>query len=234
MTATSLATGRSTAAALDLTVTPRHRVARPPVVYFHGVNGDASQPMSSAVLVILRALAAHGFPIVVPTISAYWDNATGQTRIANALTYARASLAATADPAILVGASHGAGSALHWAAVNPTLVAAVVGIIPAIDYQAIRVADTAGLRASIDTAWGVTYPAALPVGANPSTRTADLQAIPIQLWTASDDAVSANASTFDTALPLCTTTSVGALGHTETAIAAVTAADVVAFVQAAA
>ncbi len=236
MTNTDLRTGRFTASVLDLSITPRHRVARPPVVYCHGVNGNAAQPVESTLpgaLSVLRALSRRGYPIVAPTLNALWDNATGQARINDALTWARANLGASNAPAILVGTSHGGGSALHYAATNPTLVSCVVVMVPALDWQALRVSNVLNLRASIDTAWGVVYPDALPVGANPAERTAALAGKPIQMWTASDDPVSENHATFAAALGMKVTSySVGALGHSEAAVIAVNPDTVAAFVQA--
>lgn len=236
MTSTALQTGRFTAGVPDLTIHPRRRVARPPVVYLHGINGGAVQPLTPTTpgeLQVLRELSKLGFPIVAPTIDAFWGNATGEARVNAALAWARANMGATSAPAIIVGTSHGGGSALRYAAGNPTLVACVVVMVPALDFQALRVANTIGLRGSLDVAWGATYPAALPVGANPAERTADLAGMPIQMWTASDDPVSENAATFAAAPGMTVDArNVGALGHSAAAVTAVDEAAAAVFVQA--
>jgi alpha-beta hydrolase superfamily lysophospholipase len=126
---------------------------------------------------------------------------------------------------VLIGSSMGATAALTWAANHRADTACVVGWIPAVDLQAIRVADTGGLRASIDTAYGVTYPASLPAGTDPATL--DYDGLPIQLWTASDDEVSVNAQDIATDHH-----DLGALDHTSAAVAAVDLADVHAFISA--
>lgn len=158
-----------------------------------------------------------------------WGNATADTRIDAALAWLRANTTATSDPPLLVGASEGACDALTYASDHP--VAGVIGIIPAIDIQAMRVADTLGLRAAIDAAWGVTYPAALPAGANPATLTAALSSVPQQHWYASNDTVSANIAAYAAAVG-ADLRNVGALGHTDAAIAAVAATDVLTFINA--
>lgn len=231
MTTFMIGEGSFTAAVQDARWLPHHRVARPPVVYCQGLYAPMDQTAITAIANTLRAILSYGFSIVVPNLLGYWGNATGNSRIIDALAYARANLGATNAPAIIVGASHGAGSAMRFTAQQPAMVSAVVGIIPALDYQQLRVNDPLGLgiRSSIDAAFGVTYPAALPALTSPMTRTAELSAKPIQLWTASDDPVSVNHATFSAAVG-AETHNLGALGHSDAAMAAVDHAAVAAFV----
>lgn len=229
----SLSTGRFTAALSDIVQDPHWRVTRPLAVYCHGGTADATQAAGiglAAVPGILAPITRMLHPVVAPSLgSAHWGNATARTRIGDAITWGTANRN-VAGPVVLVGTSMGVTAALNYAADNPGAVACVVGIIPAIDLQAIRVADTNGARAGIDTAYGVVYPAALPTGSNPAARTAELD-IPIQLWTASDDAVSANAPAFATATG-AVVNDVGALGHDNDAVAAVDPNIVAAFIAA--
>lgn len=89
-----------------------------------------------------------------------WANSNSMTAIANAVTWATA--AATYygvppgfknGPVILVGISKGGAAALNFAARNPTLVKAMVLIVPMVDEQYFY-ANNAAFQASMDTAYG--------------------------------------------------------------------------------
>jgi hypothetical protein len=222
----SLSTGRATAALLDTVTVPRIRVSRAPVIYLGGAASDASEAMGANASApsarrVVEQVADHGFTVVSPTVTTLWGNSTCASRINDALTLARsATWGATSGKAILIGSSHGVACTLNYAVANPTLVAAIVGIIPAVDLEAIRTSDVMSLRAGIDTAWGVVYPAALPTAAQPPSNVAALSAIPTLLFYATNDTVSENVVTFAGNIG-ATLISLGALGHTDAAIAAV-------------
>lgn len=224
MTASSTGTARITAGQTDAYRIPHNRGNLPALIYFHGVTGNASEMLGGAGVpsarLLVRALVLAGWPVVSVSMPVTWGNATTLSRYDSALTFARtAAIGAHASkPPVLLGVSHGTTCALT-VAYNRT-VAAVAGILPAVDLQAIRVADTLSLRAGIDSAWGVTYPTALPAGADPATHTAQLSAVPQRLFYSSDDAVSVNLSTYATATG-ASIVNLGALGHTDTAVAAV-------------
>lgn len=225
--------GRFTSGLVDWVWQPRHRTARPVVVYCGGMNGNPHGiPGDADTSKMLRTLIEkYSFSVVCPQLDATWGNATGRSRIADAVTWARANLVGTNDPIVLIGGSHGGGSAINYAATNPTLVACIVLAIPAIDYQALRVNNPMfDVRGSIDLAFGVTYPAALPVNSNPALRTAAVSGIPIQIWTASDDPISINHAAFSAAVG-AETHNLGALGHTGAAIAAIDGDAVALFAQ---
>lgn len=166
--ASSLGTARITAGRDDVYLLPASPNPKlPPVIVFHGSNVNVGTVLGSGGLpsygVLTRALAAAGFVVVAPSIDGFWGNSTSDARIDAALAWTRANLPVHPSwPPFLVGASMGAYAALEYAADHP--VCGVVGIIPAIDGQAIRVADTLSLRAVIDSAWGVTYPGTLITG----------------------------------------------------------------------
>lgn len=61
---------------------------------------------------------------------------------------------AKAGKVALLGLSMGAIVATAWAKANPTLVSCIALIIPAVDVDAIRVADVSGIAATINTAYG--------------------------------------------------------------------------------
>lgn len=62
----------------------------------------------------------------------------------------------------LAGFSMGGGAAVRFAALNPSLVASLMLVMPMSDMQAMYDANRGGLRASMGAAWGVTYPTPLP------------------------------------------------------------------------
>jgi pimeloyl-ACP methyl ester carboxylesterase len=210
--------------------TPRLRksVGLRPVMYLHGATGTAVEMTGSSGLYAARqyayAMTDLGYSVVSVTCTELWNNATCQARIAAGLAWARAELGCSDDPAILIGGSMGANNALGWAADHPADVACIVGVIPLLSLQYARVANPLmpgyNARASIDAAWGVTYPAALPAGADPWDEQATLATIPIQLWYASNDTVTSDIGTF-AANTGADVHDVGALGHTAAAMAAV-------------
>lgn len=227
MTSSSLSSGRFTAATVDAVVRPRlwGRAAGRRVALFCGGAGDSAAAAAGvgafgdATRTLCAALAANGHVVVSPTVTGLWGTDLAVGRLDDALTYARANGASSA-PALLIGVSMGAGTVLRWASLHPTEVAAVAGIIPAVDYQALRVADAFGARASIDAAWGVVYPAALPAGSDPATL--DFTQQHVALWYAPDDAtVAAGPVIAFAAAQRAQLTSVGNLGHTNAAVAAV-------------
>lgn len=226
-----LGTDRFTSLASDLVWTPRIQgPARPPIVFLSGLNGNPEDVLADQNGRLVTPLVEAGFTAVVPDTDAFWGNEVGATRIMDALSYARNTLGCSNDPAILIGGSMGGGSALLWAAQNPSLVSCVVVFIPAVDFQALRVNNPMfNVRGSIDTAWGVTYPAALPTGADPATRANDLKYTKVQMWTASDDPISVNHAAFSATVG-AETHNLGALGHTTAAVLAVDPVAVAAFV----
>lgn len=123
----------------------------------------------------------------------------------------------------------GVTAALNYAADNPGDVCCIVGFIPAVDLDALRDGNVGGSRAGIDTAYGVSYPAALPAGSNPADRVEELAGVPIQLWVASDDTTSVNAAFFaeDTGAEIH---DVGTLGHDNDSLAAVDVSAVMSFI----
>lgn len=64
------------------------------------------------------------------------------------------------------GVSMGGGGAVRYGSVESAKTASVMGITPMADINAIYQANRLGLRADIGTAWGVTYPTALPAQSN--------------------------------------------------------------------
>lgn len=166
---------------------------------------------------------------------ATWGNSTAISRAAAGRTAVQTAGAASGKVG-LVGVSMGGGLAINYAKSALANVSWIILVIPALDQQYARVQDTvegiAGLRASIDAATGVTYPAALPANQNPIDNAAAITSIPILMFVCSDDDVSTGYATFAANHGNCTTVQLGALGHTEAAVSAVNVDTVVAFIDA--
>ncbi len=218
----SVAEGRATASTPDAYFTKPGSSGKAPVVYMTGVTGPAADLADLTIRPLLEALTDRGYTIVAPTSVITYGNATGLSRIDDALAWARDDLGCSDGSAVLIGASEGAADCLTYAYTYPDRVAGVIGMIPVLDLQALRVSDVLNGRALIDTAWGVTYPAALPSAADPADHTTELSEVRHQLWVATDDGVSENYAAFSAASGADLRT-VGALGHT---LAAMAAADV--------
>lgn len=214
---------RFTSGLLDGTFLPRIWEEHTPIIYCHSASMNSSEALGYGQVPsaerLTRHLADNGWPVAAPTLDILWGNATSRSRISDALTWLRAQQGST-NPAVLIGTSMGAAAALSWAYYNPSDVAAVIGLIPAIDLEAIRVANTGSLRPSIDTAYAVSYPVALPAGANPASNTGTMNAVPQQFWYSTDDAVSANIVSYANAVG-ADLHSFGAMGHTNAAVATV-------------
>lgn len=233
---TSVGVGRATASVVDSYAIGENFDPRLPPVVFHGGSfSDASQVVGNdlpSFQPIVRAILDAGFVIVGSTTQVSWGNSTAQNRTDDVLAWARTTFGASNRPAVMLGGSEGAVDALTYAYVNPAKVACVVGLIPLIDLQEAREQDIQGLRGTIDTAWGVTYPAALPSGADPMTagHQATLATIPIQLWYATDDAVSANITAFRNGTG-CDIRPVGPTGHSDTSIGNAWPTEIVKFIR---
>lgn len=229
MTRTTYGVGRATASIGDATVEPRIQPVTPLplVVYCHAVGGNALEASTGGVSLpampaLLRYLTRVGYYVVSATMPATWGNATSQTRLANLISWAKANLRVDSGAVHLIGTSHGAVNSLRWAADNPAGWRSWSGFVPVIDMDDVRAGDLGGLRAGIDAAHSVTYPAALPVGVNPASRSADVTGRPLRAWAASDDAIARPGPLATWAAATgATVTNVGALGHTDAAVAAI-------------
>lgn len=148
------------------------------------------------------------------------------TRIGQAISYLRASWGSEGKVA-LIGQSMGACSALNYALRFPENVACVAGVIPMLDIQGIiDNPASAGFKPQIDAAYGGTYNNATDGPTHsPVLFAGDMDPdLPIKLWTASNDpwALPAHAEAFVAARPQTEHVNVGALGHTDTAVDAIT------------
>ncbi len=131
------------------------------------------------------AIANAGIPCVAGYFAGdAWCNDTVMSRIATATTYMASVTGSSTTKIHLIGISMGGGTAYRYASLNPSKVASVTGIIPLsnITYNYTSNLPT-GAQASIATAWGVTYPAALPSGADlPTLASAMNGVVPSQAF----------------------------------------------------
>lgn len=206
------------------------------VVWCHGVGGNAlyAKDLSKVGAWPLFHALAEKFMIVSADLGGdTWGNATANTRVGQAITYLQAQ-GAKAGKVALVGLSMGAVVALNYAREFPGNVSCVAAIIPVVDIEDVRANNRSGLAASINAAHGGAYDqATMGATRNPVTFASTLN-LPVKIWNASDDttALASRVAAFDAAAPNCDVVSLGALGHTEAAIAAATPSDVISWLQA--
>lgn len=208
-------------------------ITRMGVLYCHGAGTlGADQGSAADGLKAVLAALAERWPLGCADLGGAftWGNATARTAVGTEKTAIQSAGAASGKVA-LVGGSMGAATALNFARANPTLVASVSLILPAVDLNDIHDNNRGGYAASINAAVGGD-PSAV---ANSSPAGADWTgvSIPMKAWYASDDAIviASTVTTFMTARS-GTAVNVGALGHTDAAIAAVPPSDVVDFIAA--
>lgn len=235
---TSASSGRATTGLIDAYLRPYSRISRNPIVWCHGHGGNALQAVGAVIpsmMAILAALTNEGFQVVAPSMGNTWGNQASQTAIAEAIVWGR-TLDSNTTKTVVMGTSMGGAAALQYALSHIGDVSCIVLFEPALDLEYIRTTNTVegitDLRASIDAAWGFVYPATMTTGSSPLDIAGALSSIPIQLWYATDDDISHNYASFATSHGNTTLKSLGAVGHTDAALAAVTISDVVSFVKA--
>ncbi len=174
------------------------RVYRPngvrrPVIYFTGSNGNDRDFLdtSASASQLAPALASVGYPVYSAQFGSppyAWGNDTCQTRIGQAFTNVQVTLGTATDKIILIGVSKGATASLNYARNNPTKVAAIIGVVPAVNVSDIYDNNRSGLAAEIDNAYGgnwsgnkATHDPAL------NTATHASQAIPTRFYYGTND-----------------------------------------------
>lgn len=240
MSAHSYGRGRVQASEDDAYIVPRvTNPLRPLIVWCHYSAGTALNTITGGPGTLLHALAERGYCVVGSDMGASprknWGNSEAQTRIASKITWGQANLPSLAGKVHLIGSSMGSVATLRYAANNLSNTYSVVNILPVNHMQQVR-DDDATLRADIDTAWGVTYPTALPVGADPWSLTSTLSGLKYQQWFASDDASwagGAKASQFATSIGAVSPICLGATGHTDAAVGSASPSVIYEFLRAA-
>jgi predicted alpha/beta hydrolase family esterase len=139
-----------------------------------------------------------GFPVLTSDFGgpSTWGNDTSRTAMTAAATWMMSQPGAMTDKVSLYGGSMGCLTVLNWAISNPTKVASIVLVLPAVslaDLHDNRQISTPGdIAAFIDTAYGnhAGYVAALPThDPNTTANRAALAALPIQVWYSTNDPI---------------------------------------------
>lgn len=196
----------------------------PPLVYLHGSGNNASTMTTTAgQYALLRALSQRFLVIAADLGGEAWGNDTHMNRINDAIFYMRTRFGYGAEPVAFCAGSMGTLGALNYLRANPSQVKGVAAIIPALDLADLMLRGAAaGINAAYPPAYNdatmgpthspVKYAASLP------SQTSK----PIKLWTSSNDAITvpATADAFVAARPSTPRVNLGALGHTDAAVAA--------------
>lgn len=164
-------TGRVHAAEVDYLWSPAEPYDGYPVIMLHGAGTTARDAFASASFyahaTLPGILAHHNIPCISGWLGGdTMGNDTGMTRITEATAVLEALPNVDASKVHLVGVSMGNELAMRYAGLNPTKVASIMSVMPLSDIDAVYQANRGGFRATIGTAWGVTYPAALPAQSN--------------------------------------------------------------------
>ena len=126
-------------------------------------------------------------PAVAPDLRATWGNDEAMEIVRVELEAARRELSASDGPAVLVGASMGALTALNYALRHPDDVACLLLALPIVDLAELhgRLPEGDPMRASIEAAHG----GAPDPGTWPLQQAPELARIPQLLWISRDDPV---------------------------------------------
>lgn len=180
MSSVSLAKGRTIAADQDLLYWPPQGtpLSSVGVILAHGGGAPATamsfqDPINSPQQFQLpHTLSRAGYRVSAPDLAGLsFGNDTAVGAVDATVTFLL-SLGCTA--VVGVGISMGHNTLANYARAHPTKLLRLAGIAPLCDLDAIRNGNIGGYRASIDAAWGVTYPAALPARANPTNNVATI------------------------------------------------------------
>lgn len=199
----------------------------PGVVYCHGHGQFSSSPTNS--------LLTGQYPLFNALASQYavgsgdfdddaWGNATSLSNVNSLITWMQSTMGVQSGKVALVGISMGALTALNFAKANPSKVACVVGIIPALDLNDFATNNRAGYGASALAAYGGSYSDASDGATyNPYYYAASFPDVPVHLYysTADTTALPAYVTGFAAACPSATATVISTtLNHSEAAVAA--------------
>lgn len=199
---------------------------RTPVLWAHGRGGSGvNETQLADNLRVMQAVSDVNLPILSMDMGgpATWGNDAAIAKVTDAKAYAQGALGGKAGKVLLWGGSMGSLAVLNWAKANPTLVAAVACALPANDL--VNLHANATFTAEIETAYGGAAGYAAAVAAHdPSQNAASLTGFPIKLWYSTNDTtvVPSTVTAFQAAVNAaggnCQIQSMGAIGHTITAI----------------
>lgn len=203
MSVTSLAVGRAFAGEQDAILRPRlasQAAARRGVIICHPAGYGGSAAVGSNAVVtgfpkIVAAIVNAGYAAVSTDLGGTftWANDTVATRMGQARTLLN-TLGCKTDKVLILGMSMGNMSALRYAADNPGAVAAIASVVPACDIDDMRDNDRGGVRAGINTAWGLSSTdtsatVAIPTRGRALQRGADVVGLPWRGYYSNADTV---------------------------------------------
>lgn len=235
----STSIGAVSAGEYATTILPKYPAAtgtRAGVMWCHGNTGLSYGVLAAEYAAIMAALSDAGHPILSGDWGGgtNWGNDTSLTRLTTGRAYLQSTLGAAAGRVVLIGASMGAVTAMAWAAANPTLVHAIVGLIPVCDVTDVMTNNRGGLAADVNGAYGGAWSEATHGAThNPATiaTAGGLDAVPMRHYYGTTDAI-VIPSTVTTLAAAASATAVPVTGgHAAETIAAVSATDVLAFIQ---
>jgi predicted alpha/beta hydrolase family esterase len=222
---TSTGTGQYVASETHVGCTGRYTNAGAKrAVLIHGGRGQtalSNMPPDT----ITRLVVETGAPVMYADYvdGKQWGNDTVQSRISSLWTFAQSSFGAKTDKVVLYGASMGGPCMLNWAIANPTKVAAIALVIPAVDLGDIYDNNTTaslGFTAStdIDAAYGGagSFSGTVRTTHNPTLNASALAGIPILQFYSGNDPVCrpATQTAFQAAVgSSCTIVNMGNYGH---------------------
>jgi pimeloyl-ACP methyl ester carboxylesterase len=166
----------------------------PGVVYCHGYGEVSFSPTNSAntgQYPLFNALA-NQFAVASGDFSNdAWGNSTSVGNVGTTKTWMQSAMGAQSGKVGLVGVSMGALTALNYAKANPSSVACVVCVLPAIDLNDFATNNTGGYGASANAAYGGTYSdGTYGSSSNPYYYAASFPSIPVHLYYSTADTVS--------------------------------------------
>lgn len=162
------------------------------IMYVPGLTGDSlAWKAGPEVYQVWKACADYRFRLMSISEEIQWGNDAILTKMTNAYAWGRANLG-WRTRIHLFCASGGGAAVLNWARANPTLVASVVAIIPAIDLQDIddnNLTDVIGLPNATygpHVAYGGSRP---PDANNPADNAASYTSIPMLIFYGATDPI---------------------------------------------
>jgi pimeloyl-ACP methyl ester carboxylesterase len=209
------------------------------VVFCHGAGqpetailGGSTTPNIAA---IITAVAALYPTLAVSANFDAWGNDASLASMTDAIAYLQGPLGAKAGKILMIGESMGHAMAASYTRANPTKVSGIVGMLPVCDLQDFVTNNRGNLATSVNAAYGGLYSNATYGSThNPVIYGSSLSAIPIQHWSASDDAlvVPSTVAAFASAHGAVETHNALTNGHTDTTLGLIPISSILTFLAA--
>lgn len=225
---TSRAIGRYKASEVGVAVVPKDWKgdgSHYGVLIPHGAGVSGDWAIDNTYRTALKGFCDAGYPCFAADFGGQttWGSDAAITAMTSGFNWLTAAppngIGAKAGKCLLYGGSMGALVALNWARQNVAKVLACAISIPVLDPVDIYTNDKGSYQSSIGTAYGVTFPTALPNQAThcPVSFPADVTGFPIKGWAATDDPIASTNAALQTWVAAVGATAVaaslGAVGH---------------------